>query len=50
MSQIDDNASRPHIMIFGLKGIFLEQFIFDTILYEMACTKIRMQSLPKWQK
>ena len=31
---------------------FLWKYIFDTILYKvsMVCTKIRMQSLPKWQK
>ena len=31
---------------------FLRKYILDTILYKvsMACTKIRMQNLPKWQK
>ena len=48
---IDGNASKPHIMIFDENEIFTE-ICFDTILYKvsMACTKIRMQSLQKWQK
>ena len=45
---IDGNALKPHIMIFDENKI-LRKCIFDTILYKVsiACTKIRMQSLPK---
>ena len=48
---IDGNASKPHIMIFEENEIF-RKYVFDSILYKvsMTCTKIRMQSLPKWQK
>ena len=37
---------------FLTKTRFLRKYIFDTILYKvsMACTKIRMQRVPKWQK
>ena len=37
---------------FLTKMRFLRKQIFDTNLYKVsvACTKIRMQSLPKWQK
>ena len=48
---IDGNASKPHIMIIDKNKIFTK-YIFDSILCKvsMACTKIRMQSLPKWQE
>ena len=46
------NASKPHIMILDKNEIFAEMFFFVcAILYKvaMACAKILMQSLPKWQ-